>query len=148
MEFKVKTVVLFAVSFVTTSLLAQTDFTPTNSSVELEYEIVDRSPRTITCVSGEYNSPDHREWDSTYYFAHIIFPELTNQFNEELLSIRTLEIMKRENIQMAYIWRDKKSLWMLPFSYQSEEMSASYRKSHVGWVRDPKDERIRFTRVE
>jgi hypothetical protein len=64
-------------------------------------------------------------------------------FNQDSLSIRTLEVMRIENIQISYIWRDIKSLWMLPFSYRSEEMIKQEKISSIGWIKLP-DSEIRF----
>ena len=100
----------------------------------LTYEVTGRDTNTIICTRGRYGQPDYKQWDSTYIFAHIIFPDLTFEYNEDSLYERTIEVMKLENIQMCYLWRDTKSLWMLPFSYQSAEMRNQDEKSSIGWI--------------
>jgi hypothetical protein len=109
----------------------------------LHYVVNGRDTNTITCTLGNYGDSDFKRYDSSYIFAHIIFPSLPMYFNQDSLSIRTLEVMRIENIQISYIWRDIKSLWMLPFSYRSEEMIKQEKISSIGWIKLP-DSEIRF----
>jgi hypothetical protein len=109
----------------------------------LYYVVNGRDTNTITCTSGNYGESDFKRYDSTYIFAHIIFPGLPMYFNQDSLSIRTLEVMRIENIQTSYIWRDIKSLWMLPYSYRSEEMTKQEKISSIGWIKLP-DTEIRY----
>jgi len=115
-------------------VFGQTERMPILNYSSLDYLIVDRDTNSITCQRGKYGNSDFYSYDSTYIFAHLIFPTLPMEFNEDSLSIRTKELMLKENIQMAYIWRDTESLWMLPFSYQSEEMREKEQISLVGWI--------------
>lgn len=113
---------------------------PTVNSRHLDYLIVNKEMNSITCATGNYGDSGYLIYDSTYYFAHIIFPDLPLVFNEDSLALRTKEVMIAENIQTAYIWRDTESLWMLPFSRRTEEMREHYEMSFIGWIRNMNEE--------
>lgn len=135
------TIILIFFAFVSKS---QTTSLPSTINYKsLEYFVLDRDTNTIECVKGNYGESNYISYDSTYIFAHIIYPNLPMTFNQDSLSMRTKQVMIIENIQMSYIWRDTKSLWMLPFSHRSEEMRKEENISSIGWMMK-QDKHIRF----
>jgi hypothetical protein len=135
--------VVIVVVFVFKSEAQSSLFTPTINYATLEYFVVGRDTNTITCSKGNYGESNFERYDTINIFANIIYPNLPMVFSFDSLSIRTKEVMEIENIQISYIWRDTKSLWMLPFGYRSEEMIKQENKSSIGWM-EITDEFIRY----
>lgn len=116
---------------------------PINYYSKIEYEIVDRDTNTITCTNDKYNQSDFKKWDSTYITAHIILYYLPVTINEDSLFRITIDILRKENIQTATLWRDKHALWFIKFSYMSEEMRKQWSSSYIGRL-DYIDKEIRL----
>ena len=135
--------VVIVLVFVFKSEAQSSQFTPTINYATLEYFVVGRDTNTITYSKGNYGESNFERYVTINIFANSIYSNLPMVFSFDSLSIRTKEVMEIENIQISYIWRDTKSLWMLPFSYRSEEMIKQENKSSIGWM-EITDEFIRY----
>lgn len=135
--------IVIVLVFVFKSEAQSSRFTPTINYATLEYFVVGRDTNTITCSKGNYGESNFERYDTMNIFANIIYPNMPMVFRFDSLSMRTKEVMEIENIQLCYIWRDIKCLWMLPFSYRSEEMKKQENRSSIGWMKIT-DEFIRY----
>jgi hypothetical protein len=87
-----------------------------------DFRIIKIDTLVTHCVSGEYNTPGFKEWNSITIVADIILPDWPKNVDTANLKRKGLEIMNRNKIDFVCVFRDSFSsgLFSLRSSYAAQ----------------------------
>jgi hypothetical protein len=98
----------------------------------LKFEIINVDTVVTHHVSGEYNSPNFKQIDSTKICADIILIDLPYKIDLGQLKKKVETIMKDNKINQSYVFRDKESSILFRFSSSFADQVLRDRNGYLG----------------
>ncbi len=102
-----------------------------NRYSEIKFEIKNVDTVVTHYVSGKYNTPGYKHWDSTKIWADIILINLPPKVDLSSLKIKVQSIMKDKGINRGYVFRDASSSMLFRMS---SLFAAQELKKHNGYL--------------